>query len=161
MKNTNFIIVHGCNGEGYSAPTIKRVKTLNEAIKYAHGLFTDNYEVQQPTDRELMFDRTGMDFGLGAKNSFAFFRTDADEDTERVEIFPVKDESICLVSIDANVNGFKVAEYSSMSTAKNMLKKESSIIKAEEREKYKAEQDESGKSMAGDGEDGYHHFKII
>ena len=89
-----YVIVHGTNGEGYSNPTIKRVKTLPTALAYALGIFGGR-------SPELEHD-------VITKNGFSMYETDSEEDTERVSIFEILAEDVIVVSVEALTTEFDV-----------------------------------------------------
>ena len=135
-----YVIVHGTNGEGYSNPTIKRVKTLPTALAYALGIFGGR-------SPELEHD-------VITKNGFSMYETDSEEDTERVSIFEILSEDVIVVSVEALTTEFDVHYCRTKKAAQAKLKELSKVI-------VELNEDSTKNLMSGEGEDGYHHFEIV
>jgi hypothetical protein len=144
-SNIEYIIIHGCNGEGYSSPTIKRVSTILMVLAYIGSVFADKCPKIENEQR----------WNIGKKKGFSLYITDKEDTTERITVFEVSEQEIALVSIDANVTEFDTWTFHDKEMSLETLTDFAKIITEPDEEENTEERN------CGEGKDGYYHFEIV
>jgi len=144
-SNIEYVIIHGVNSEGYSDPTIKRVSTIYMVLSYISSVFGD--KAPEIENNQI--------WTIGKKKGFSLYRTDSEENTERITVFEVCKKDIALVSISANLTEFDILTFLNKELALETLKDFAKIITEPD------EENNTEESVSGEGEDGYFHFEII
>jgi hypothetical protein len=143
-KDINYIIIHGCNGEGYSDPTIQRVQTINMVLSSISSVFGDKCPEIENDQR----------WNIAKKKGFSLYITDEEQNTERITVFEVDEKDIVLVSISANVTEYDIWTFHDKEMALETLNDFAKIITEPN------EESNSLTCIAGEGVDGYYHFEI-
>jgi|GEM_PF-3820401 hypothetical protein len=136
------ILIHGTNGEGYSDTTIKRLSTLNEALKYIGSVFHGR---RPDIDNDQQY---------AAKNGFSFFTTDGEGTTERIVVYAVEEDDIVLVAINANITQYDIHKFHTKDAAIEALNDFRKLITEPDEESITTR-------AAGEGADAYYHFEIV
>ena len=144
-KDINFVIIHGCNGEGYSDPTIRRVMTIQMVLSYISSVFGDKTPEIENSQR----------WNISKKKGFSLYITDEEGTTERITVFEVDDKDVVLVSISANITEFDIDAFSNKELAMEALNDFAKIITEPEEESNTTD------LAKGEGKDGYYHFEIM